>query len=325
MSEEVVSSGGNSAPTSFAEAFAADASPASDPGQSSQESAPAAETPETAAPAPGDHASSEDRSPYIPRARFDEVNSKLAELKSWRESRAWAEQVDPQTFQTMREWYVRAAQDPQSFAMSLVDELSNDPRYAQAMRSEWARRLGTRGQGNAPAEPEMPQPDVEIVDAQGRVTGRTYSDQQLARRDEFLRAQVLKDVDAKYAPHVQTLEAVKREREQLAREADAAAFGKSFIAELATMPLFKENVQEIRAKLAETRLASDHPDAVRAAAYKIYMQVVGPKLQTQQQQSVVADFQRKAQASTGINPASSAPSSPTRPKSFADLDAKAWA
>jgi hypothetical protein len=313
--------GGNSAatpagPTTFAEAFAAEPSPSSDPGS---ETASATTAEQSAAPSAVPGTTDDDRSPYIPRARFDEINTKLKEMRDWRESRTWAEHVDPQAFRTMSDWFVRAQRDPQAFAVGLLDELAQHPQYAAQIRSELARRLGTRSGQQAPAsEDGPPDPDVEIVDANGRVTGRTYSDQQLAKRDAYLRKQMLAEVDAKYAPHVQTLDQIRQERERLTLAVQADAFGKSFVGELSALPLFEAHKADIAKTLQGMQLDSDHPDAVRAAAYRAYHQVVGPKLLDGGKSSAVADLQRKAHAATAVSPSASASSAPRTPTSFHD-------
>ena len=316
MSDDVSVSGGNPAPTSFAEAMAADATPASDPATTTLESAQPAEQAESTTTDSSHHGSDDDRSPFIPRARFDEVNTKLKELKEWRESRSWAEQVDPQAFQTMVQWFGKATADPRAFAIQLLDELANHPEHAQTIRSELARRLGTRQQ-KASTDDSL-DPDVAITDAQGNVVGRTYSDQLLAKRETALRQQIQQELDAKYAPHLQTLDEIRAERTRQQQESQAQAFGSSFVKELTALPLFEQHKAAIGEAIKAMRLESDHPDAVRAAAYRAYHQVVGPKLLASGQQTVVADLQRKAHASTAVNPSAAALSTPARPRSFDD-------
>jgi hypothetical protein len=184
------------------------------------------------------------------------------------------------------------------------------------MRSELARRLGTRPQ-KASTDDNL-DPDVAITDAQGNVVGRTYSDQLLAKREARLREQIQQEVDAKYASHFKTLDEFKSQREREQQAAQANEFGASFYKELSALPLADKHRGEIGEALRAMRLESDHPDAVRAAAYRAYHQVVGPKLLASGQQTVVADLQRKAHASTAVNPSAAALSTPARPRSFDD-------
>lgn len=320
MSE--VSSGGmeatTSEPISFEQALAADASPASDPSDSSEHVAPTAEQSETTETvADQRQPSGSERERFIPRERFDAVNRKYNELKAWREQRAWADQIDPSTFQQMVQFYGQASRDPRAFALQLLDELVNSPEHAAAVRSELARRLAT---GTAQAGDGLPEPDVELTDAQGRVIGRTYSDKQLALRDEFMRRQMLADIKRELQPQFQTLDALKAERETILAHQQAQTFATGFMQELAGLPLFAEHKAEIGKALAGMQLDSDHPSEVKAAAYRAYLQVVGPKLGGNRQatKDVLADLQRKAAAGSSVNPGAAAGGAPKPITSFDD-------
>src|SRR5690349_16067468 len=103
------------APLTFEAAFAVDASSASDPASTST-TTPAAEQQETTAAATSPTAGeSDDRSPFIPRTRFDEVNAERNTLRQWKEQRAWAEQINQEHFNTMAQVYSRAYSDPRGF------------------------------------------------------------------------------------------------------------------------------------------------------------------------------------------------------------------
>jgi preprotein translocase subunit SecA len=183
--------------------------------------------------------------------------------------------------------------------------------------------LGTRTGSKAEA-PDL-SPDVAITDAAGNVVGHTYSDTRLAQREQALRQQIQQELDAKYAPHLQTLDQIRQERERQQLEADAATFSKGFVSELATLPLFEEHKAEIGAALKAMSLRSDHPDAVRAATYQAYHKIVGPKLaQKGSEQAVLADWQRKARANTSVNPGTAASTSVKSVASFKDLPPDAW-
>ena len=320
------SSGGNSAaPLTFEQAFAADTSPTSAPASETPASAQPAVSAESETAVPSQPAGEDDRSPFIPRSRFDEVNKDRAELKKWRESRQWAEQVDQSTFTQMAQWFLRAQTDPVGFGRQFWSELAANPEHAQALRSEAARLLGMRQQGQAPTpDATEPTPDVEITDGNGNVVGRTYSADALAKRDAFREAQLLQKMQQQFEPHISTLKGIEQERQTLAQKAQADAFGSEFVKELSALPLFDAHKAEIGKALAQVRLESDSPDAVRAAAYRAYHQIVGPKLGNSSQQAVLADLQRKAAASTSVNPASAKATTPKQYRSFHDLPADAW-
>jgi hypothetical protein len=320
MSEAVLdgnSTATSSGPTTFEEAFAADVSSTSDPASASTEAQQPAASAETQAATGQPAGDLDERSPYIPRARFDEINTKLKEAQQWRESRAWAEQVDAPAFQQMTSWFLRAQTDPRGFALGLLDEMTQHPEHAQAIRSELARRLGTRQTSSAPAADTMPEPDVAITDANGTVVGRTYSAEQLAKRDAFLQGQWMSQVEGKIAPHLQTLKSIEQERQDLANARQAESFGASFAQELAGLPLFNELKKDIAAELSKLQVPDD-PNAVRIATYQVYHRLVAPKLSNGAQQTVLADLQRKAKASTGVNPGTASSTLPKGVSSFYD-------
>lgn len=323
---DTLPSGGNdaAAPATFAEAFAADVSPTSDsPRATDTDAPPAAVAPDPSAPGAGPVASDDERSPYIPRSRFDEVNTKAKELREWRERHAWADGLDPYRLQQMAEWWQRAQTDTRGFSLGLVDELLSHPEHGPAMRSEIARRLSTRGASPSSTE-GMPAPDVEITGPDGQVVGRTYSDKQLLKRDAYLEQQVLSKISEQFGTKFKTLDTIEQERQTQALQMHAQQFGTSFTQELSHLPLFTEHKAEIGQALAGLTLTSDHPDAVRAATYQLYHKIVGPKLAQRASQDTVADLQRKAHASTAVNPSSAAPATKKPITSFHDLPAEAW-
>lgn len=318
-------SGGNSvatpaAPTSFAEAFAAETSPASDtPAQ--QTDATAAAQPDAAqadTPAPSD-----ERSPFIPRARFDEVNTKLAELKAWREQYGWVEQLDQQQLTGAMEFYRQFdGDDPVAALQQLSERLMADPTHGPRLKSYAAKTLAARAQ--QATDDAMPQPDVEITDGQGNVTGRTYSDRALAARDAWLTKQVLAQVEQKYAPIARTVEEVAHERAHLKAQHEASQFATGFLSELSQLPGFHDHKAAIAQEIAAMRLPSDNPAEVQAAAYRAYVKVALPALGSKAQSQLLDNLQQKAAASTSVNPGSAAPSTARAVRSFHELGPDAW-
>ncbi len=308
----------SSAPTTFAEAFARDESPTSQTSDSST-TPPAAAQPGTE---PSSPQHTDDRSPFIPRARFDEVNTKLNELKAWREQRAWAEQVQPDQFREMQTWYQRAAQDPVAFTEQLIQDLNAHPVHSQALRSLAAKALAS-GRGQAPAT--MPEPDVAITDGNGNVVGMTYSEKGLAARDAFLTQQILAKVNEQYAPVAKTYEEVKAEREQLQREHAAKQWEAGFSQELSEYSDFTENKSAIGQEVVRMLQQyspddprTNEPAFLEALTLRAYHKVVGP-LRAQVAQSKVLDsLKQKAGAAATVNPGSAAPSSPATITSFTD-------
>lgn len=110
--------------------------------------------------------------------------------------------------------------DPVGHTFGMIKHLLADPTVGPQVRSELARAFGgLRGSNGAAAPPAqadqpMPQPDVQITDAQGNVVSMTYSAEQLAKRDEWRDRQWQAQVDQRIAP-------IEQERKAKAEQAKA--------------------------------------------------------------------------------------------------------
>jgi hypothetical protein len=311
------STGGNtaaSAPTSFATAdWSSDASPA--PESSQQTTTPSAAEQPTAAsePAPA----GDDRSPFIPRARFDEVNTKANELKQWREQYAWAESVDRQKVEQAVELANLYSTDRAGYIRTLLSEAINDPQLAPAIRSEAARLLGTRAQ-SAPT-PDAPVQMVPVQLEDGTVVNMPRDPNAWMAQQ---RASLQAEMDAKYAPALSAADKLQKAEEHYAQSQEAQRFATSFGGDLTKLPHFAELKDTIREGLSKAQLASDHPAEVRAAALQVYIQALSekvlPNLSTKAQSQLLDSLQQKAAASNSVNPGSAAPSTPRSVTKFTD-------
>jgi hypothetical protein len=313
-----ISDSGSASPSTFAEAFAADASPASTPGDTST-TPPAAAQPGTETPDLPQQAD-DPRSPFIPRPRFDEVNTKLAEIKAWKEQHAWAETPG---IREAVEMIARSKGDPLTFFREQFAEMSAHPQYGPQLRSFLGQQFaGLRARESA--EPQPPSPDVAIYDDQGQVVGHTYSDKALAARDAFREQQLLTKLKESLAPEFQTLGTIVQEREKAAADAQAQTFAASFMEELQALPGFADHKAAIAEELRALRLPPNAPvEAVNFAAYRAYTKHALPHLGKRAESHLLDRLQTQAHAST-VNPSSAAPTSRTAVKSFADLPPDAW-
>lgn len=301
-----------SSPASFAEADWSDAatdSPSVDP--SAQTTAPAgAETPPAA---PEAQPQQDDRSPLIPRQRFDEVNTRMQTAEQKLQSLAWAEQIDQQTLQSALQWYGRYNGNPIEFLQSLAGEIQAHPEYGPQFKSFAARALSQR----TATEPTMPEPDVAITDAQGQIVGRTYSAEALAKRDEYMATQLMAKLEQRFQPMTKTVETIQHERLKAQADSEAA----STYQELQKLPGFEEHKGEIAAALAKLQLPDD-PAVLKYAVKALYADIVTPKREqmigSKAQSQLLDNLQHKAAASTGVNPGSAASSAPGTITSFHD-------
>jgi hypothetical protein len=307
-------------PTSFSDTSLTwtDSSSESTPSTETSEAA-SASVPTTEAPALTDPAEGSPQPGEPPQERWPDIleNARAKAAEEAFKGYEWAKQTTPEQFSQMQQWYQQAAQDPVAFATSVIAELQAHPHYSQQLKSLAARTLSARGQQQA----EMPAADVEIRDANGQVVGLTYSDKQLALRDQWQQQQWLKQVDERLAPLQQTAKAVELQR---ATEA-ADKFAGEVIGDLSKLPGFKEHAKEIRAELEKMTLPDD-PRIVRMAAEAAYARVVPSRreqAQAQQTQqsahaSVLDELKRKAAASVSGVPSAATAASPKAVRSFND-------
>lgn len=324
--EAVVDTGGNSAPatpapSSFAEAFASESSPGSDPVDSST-TPPAAATPGTETAASPQQA--DERSPFIPRDRFDEVNTKFKSLQEWKDKYAWAEREDVQQVIQM----VQASKgDPMAFFAQQFSELAGHPVFGPQLRSFLGQQFAGLRTKPSESAPQEPQPDVAIYDQQGQEVGRTYSAKALAEREAYLKQQWLQEVKQSLAPELDTVKTIAQERQQAAAKAEAERFASEFLQDVSSIPGFDQKTHGplLAAELAKLQLGPDtHPAVVEAAARKALLSVVLPTLGQKAQSTLLDTLKHKAAASTSVNPHAAAPSTPRAITRFDQLGADAW-
>jgi hypothetical protein len=320
-------SGGNtggtgSAPLTFADAF--QSAPVDSP---SAEPATQDTTPPAAASPGSEQAASpqqpEERSGFIPRSRFDEVNTEKNTLKQqfeeYKQRNAWAENAH---YREAVERIARSAGNPLALVAELVQELGPHPEFGPQLRSFLGQQFGNLRQRQAAAAEAPPEPDIAVYDQQGNVVSRTYSDTALAKRDAYFKQQLLQEISQQFAPKLQTLETIQKERDKAAADQQADHFSKSFVAEAsALVPGFDIKVHgpAIAAELNKFNLPDDaHPAIVEAVGLKALLKVVLPTLNASAQSKLLDSLQQKAAASTAVNPSSAAPTSRSSPKSFHD-------
>lgn len=309
-------SGGNSAaPLTFEQAFAADASPASDPSQQSNDATAAAQPTTEAEASPQQP---DERSPFIPRARFDEVVTARQQaeeaLQAWKDYE-WVRQIPANDFKSVVDRLVRTKGDPIAVITELIGEAAADPQWGPKLRQLALQQ----SQPSAP-KPGLPDLSQVVVDLGN---GQTLS---LA---DF-KASVLSEVEQKFGQPLQTVEQIAAERQQLQAQQAADKFAQATIGKLAALPGFDQHKAQIGDYVAQhpprddQGRFTDDPHALRAAAYEAYLQIVVPTLSSSAQSQLLDDLKHKARASTSVNPGSAAPSTPKAYGSFAELPADAW-
>lgn len=293
----------SSAPAStWDEAFAAQGlTGSSDPDSPTQ--APPAPAPATvepvaqvaeAAPAPSDQ-----KGP-IPFERHDAIVRNTRE----KTAREVVGQVQ-QHYGPAIDFQTRLQADPQGTLTQLITEAVADPNLGPMIKSHLARTLGQRKVN------EEPQPDL---DAGNGVL--LYSHEQQQKREQWLRQQMAQEMNQRFAP-------IEQERQQ--REAQAAAERQTQqtrqtvttrLGEFKKQPGFTENEPEIQSLQKQYVDSGMDPWSALGLAYAgVLNSKVLPKVRAESQSTLVAQAVAKANASTS-NPASVAPSTLPRPKSW---------
>jgi hypothetical protein len=310
--------GGNSdttPPLTFESAYAADISPVSDT-PVTDAAPPAAATPAVQDSTPPQ--TTDDRSPYIPRTRFDEVNTRLKTAEERATKLAWAEQIDQQTLSEAIGFFGQYKGDRVEFIQQLIAQAQAHPEDSAKLRSIAARTLGTRTQPAQPPAVDMTPTAVQLED--GR-TVQLYSAEQLAARESALQARLTEQ----FAPAMSAAEKMQQKAEQAEREQEATSFATSFLADVRTLPNFKDVEPQIKKDLAamiQAGQVGDHPKELENAVRMLFLKHGLSKLTATAQSQQLDSLQKRAAASTGINPGSAAPTSPRRPTSFNDPSLK---
>lgn len=208
------------------------------------------------------------------------------------------------------------------FWREMTSELLAHPVHGAALRSDLARMFGglrqTAQAQQAAAEP-MPAADVQIVDANGNVTGTTYSAEQLEKRDawrerrqESARQKSEADRRTAAAQAEATTKAVAtRTDEMLAEVADTLEFDEDTT---------KDQRYALFAKVNEL-MAQNPKMSAHRAALEVRRTHILPTRAGKAQADVLETLKTKA-AAQAVNPAGAVVATTSRPKSFLDPSLK---
>jgi hypothetical protein len=282
------------APTTTVEPGAPSASETAT-GDVSQAAAPPTETTTTTEPGP------------IPYPRFKEVNDKWTAASKELEGYGWAKGINPQLAQSAIQLLNRAQQNPLAFTEEL-EALRDHPQFGPQLRSWAARTLGTRiasRQTELPVDETMPEPDLHFED--GR---KSYSDQQLQKRDQWLLKQWESKIDEKVAPLANKSAATEKyvaDQVYSSIQTKATADAKTEIDALRQQyPQFDEH----KATVAEV-MEANPTYTLKQAWADVFISKVGPQLAGQQ----AAAVRQKTQAGSA-NPSRPSGAPPSAPKDF---------
>jgi hypothetical protein len=283
----------SAAPSTPAPATSAPASAKSGP---STPSTPAAVQPAPAgAPAPQPPSSGEP-----PKERWDDI------LKNARQK---TRQEVEQEFQQKYGAYDIFERDPWAAVQAWLDQASDHSIYGPMVQSYIQKRT----QAAKPDFGAEPQADLPIVDANGNVTGHTFSDKQLRQWHDWNRKQQEQEWDERFG-RVEKLEQDRQTKEEAAQRWQAALTdANTTLTKLRAMPYFKEHESEIRQLLEQNEAWGDN---VYAAYTELLTTKILPTLGQAEQQKVIDSLQNKAAGAT-VAPGAAAPGRPAF-KSFGE-------
>jgi hypothetical protein len=300
-----------------------DAPSASDPSPETTSAAPSADTTDPSALAPTPDGTTP-AAGEPPQERWPDIlaNARAKAAEDALAPYAWAKQISPEEFREVSEMAKRASADPIGYLQDFIKELQAHPQHSAQLRSLAARALAQRGQPTADAEP---QPDLPIELADGRVV-HLYSAEQQAKREAYLQQKWMQGVEQQLQPLKQTHETLQAERQALAKQQEITHFVTTTFEDVKTWPGMDDpaNQKAVAQALAQMPMSSDDPREVSLALNAAYRQRVLPTLSQRAEAKQLDTLQRKAAASTSVNPGSAAASSPRAVTRFDQLPPEAW-
>jgi hypothetical protein len=189
----------------------------------------------------------------------------------------WARRVTPQQFSDWTQTANRMVTDPVGFISEFQRQLAQDPRYAAQVRTQ-----------QSPATPDAPpQPDVQIVDAQGHVVGMSYSDKQTAKLLAFNEARM----EAKFQKQLQPFQQMHAQAQEREEQQRITSRVDAQLSEASTWPYFSDHQQAIG---VEVNNGAD----LQSAYLTVLKRDIYPALATRERASVMEHLTHKTTAST---------------------------
>ena len=301
MAEESGTANGGIAGASSASVTASPAAPIQTTADSA---APAAQGTQT----PGLTDSTE-REGFIPRARFDEVNTRMTaaekQMAEWKERHGWAESVDRSQLEQMAQWYSRYNGDAGEFVENILQESLQHPVHGPNVRSRLGRMLASLKAQQAQAQPEKIEPGIPVMNERGEIVAKTYTDAQL----EQLLQQKL---DTALSPFKEDLDTRKTQAQKAEEKAQAEARADADIQYVKSMPMFEEHKADILAVFK-----ANSQMTFRQAYDEVLKTKIFPGIGQKSEAKVLSDLQQKANAQT-VNPGTPSGSAPPKFKNFAE-------
>lgn len=234
---------------------------------------------------------------------------------AWRQQYGWAEAIQPEQLHEMAQFYERAAQDPYAHVEDAVADMLARPEYAPKVKSLAARILGQRGAASQ-ADVDI-EPDIPVLDDQGREVTRAYS-------AEAMKQVLQRELQKAINPLSEDLKARKAQADEAERHRQQTEYVTRETSRIGSMlsglPKYGEHTEPIKARIAElARLPEWGQSSPESIAYRAYIDVVYPKLTATAQSDVLDSLKQKAGAQME-KPSSSSATPLQRPRNVRDLE-----
>lgn len=249
------------------------------------------------------------RSPFIPRARFDEVNTQKNEFEKALKAYDWAKDYQPDELQSVATWAHALKTTPVEAALHLLSTLEADPRHAPALRSHAARTLAA---SRKPVEPVVEsEPTFLLESPDGRVH---FDPEAFARWREWNNRSLTSNIRQEFQKELQPMQQVVKAH----REATATATVASVLTDMRADADFKAHEKDVLAEMQADpwlwELADTDPARALKIAYgSVYRSKVVPAreagLKSKAETEAVAHLQQRAVAAS-TNPAAASTSTP---------------
>lgn len=223
-------------------------------------------------------------------------NARTKAIDGFRAQYGITPQVTPELFSTGIGFARAINTNPIQFLNELSANIANHPVWGPQLRSSAGRTLAS-----PPAS--RPEPDVQIMNAQGQVVGMTYSAERLQQAQEWDWTQREQKLNQRIQPLVSAEEKRQSDAQEAAFQKDADAGAET---ELVRVNEILEGKTELGPEVAKLMAQGvNHIDA----ALQVRKQFIAPTI-TAAAEAAVLDTQRKKAAGNTVN--GSGPTTTTR-------------
>lgn len=231
-------------------------------------------------------------------------------LAKWRQQYGWAEQIAQPDLQRWGATADRLLTDPVQYWKDLGAELQAHPTYRQQLQQS----MQTERQQREASQP--PEPDVQIVDADGRVVGMSYSAEAVARREALLEQRLVQRLQADWQQKLAPLDRMRGEAEERERYQQATVKVEQQLAEASKWPHFTDHQQAIGVEVTNGKDLKD-------AYLTVLQRDIYPSLAANERKAVLGQLRHKVAAST-VSPSGGSTRTPNADhnKSFEELFAE---